>query len=418
MLNFTYIGNKRFWYPQIDKLTKTDTITGDAIAVTVYEDNAAPGIPRRISTRNVKYQKNKANCKTMSIKVSINKTGQQLLSNWGYVYNKAYNLARQYDIENPTKWTGDKDNWKNKVMKSLSEKFLVLSENVLKDKHSIALSISEYHKNKKSALTNRRRGNITHFTLRPKPLNNRMVVMEFEKTSCNKKNKIGQLVYGFKHLITRQFAVQFDRSTRTAHLLLRIPIEQLADINREYEPVSVDLGLRTFAACYDFSRYICVGNKNTKLDKLIDRANNKDVADFRSKKAERRYRRKRFTRIKHMVKDLHYKTAHFLCANYSEVYVGDFKSKKCKENAGNKAIKQRLNQYSFFKFKETLDYIATKYNTKVSRWNEYMSSRSCTWCGADNKKLGAAEIFKCPRCTRVTYRDCNAARNGMMRTLS
>lgn len=93
-------------------------------------------------------------------------------------------------------------------------------------------------------------------------------------------------------------------------------------------------------------------------------------------------------------------------------------NKACKEAGNNKSIKQRLNQYSFYKFKDTLDYIAIKYNTKVSRWNEYLSSRSCSWCGYDHKLLGSNEIYKCPKCKKQTYRDCNAARNGMIRVLS
>ncbi len=418
MVNFI-VGNHSCWYPGKSLLSSTNSKYGGSLDITEYKDRTITWrVPPNISTSNVVYQKIGADCKTKSIKLPIDKAGQRLLSNWGYVYNRAYNLARQYDIENPTEWTKTAVVWKNKVMKYLSEKFLLMAKTVLKDAHSIAHSICEYHKNKKSALTNRRRGNITHFTLRPKPLNNRIVVMEFDKQSCNIKNKVGRLVYNFRSLITRQFAIQFDRSNRTANLLIRVPLEQLADADRPYKPVSVDLGLRTFAACYDFTKYTCVGNNNKKLDKMIDLANNKPSSNFKSKKAERRYRRRRFTRIKHIVKDLHYKTAHYLCSNYSEVYVGDFKSKSCKENANNRSIKQRLNQYSFYKFKETLDYIAAKYNTKVSRWNEFMTSKICSWCKFLHKKLGANEVYKCPSCTHETYRDCNAARNGMIRTLS
>lgn len=417
MKKYKYVGNKEYWYPNLRTLERADTITGNSLTVSIYEDNKSYKIPNRPKKEKVSYQNYLSDCKTKSIKLQLDNDGQKLLSNWSYVYLKAYNIARQYDIEFPQEWTGVKNAWKNKVMKYLSENYLSYAASILRDKHSIALSICEYHKNKKSALSNLKGKNITHFNLRPKPLSKKIVVMEFEKTSANSRNPIGQVVYNFHHLINKQFAIQFNRYNRTANLLIRVSIEQLEEPNREYTPVSVDLGLRTFASCYDFNRYICVGNNNSKLNNLISLANNKQ-ANFSSKKAEKRYRKKRFKKIKNIVKDIHYKTAHFLCSNYSEVYVGDFKSKACKEVGNNKSIKQRLNQYSFYKFKDTLDYIAIKYNTKVSRWNEYLSSRSCSWCGYDNKLLGSNEIYKCPKCKKQTYRDCNAARNGMIRVLS
>lgn len=405
--------NKTFWYPKLSTLTNEKYKTGNAIPVTVYEDRANRQVPGN-RPNEIKYQKSQSDCRTEMFKLPIDNTGQKLLSNWSFVYLKAYNIARQYDIENPTEWTLTTNKWKNKVMKYMSINFLTMAANILKDKHSIAHSVCEYHKNKKSALTNKQRGNIATFNLSPKPLNTRMVVMEFDKSSCNKQNLVGKQVMPFADRITRQFAIQFNRSNRTAKLLVRVPIYMCDDSERSYAPVSVDLGMRTFAACYDFQKYVCIGDNNIKLNALINQANNTAI---KHKKSSRRYKRRRFKKIKNIIKDLHYKTAHFLCSNYTEVYVGDFKSKACKEANCNKTVKQRLNQYSFYKFKDTLDYIAIKYNTKVYRWNEYLTSKTCSWCGYLHKKLGASEIFKCPKCKKETYRDCNAARNGMINTL-
>lgn len=427
-----YKGDKEYWYPDIQNLESKNIKVGNSLPVTIYkckESNKRPNIEES-DLPKLKYQKVEGDCKTKFYNLPLTRKQQKLLLDWSFVYTRVYNKARQFDKENPDQWSSSKLTWKNKVLTSWRkveveddgkktytyDKFLLDADKIYKDRHSIAHSVCEYHKNKKSSLTNLKNGNIKHFTIRPKTYNSQFVVMEFDKRTCNKTNKIGKIVWKYRHLIDRQFAIQFNKCNRTAKLIVRVPLDQYEKTDQTVKAVSIDLGLRTFASCYDFKKYMCIGNNNNKLNKLIDRAN-KPKMKSKSKKSLQNYRRKRFRKIKNIVKDMHYKTAHYLCKKYSEIYVGDIHSKKCKEAGNNKTVKRRLNQYSFYQFKTTLDYIAQKYNANVFRWNEYLTSRCCSWCGYDHKELGNSEIYDCPKCEKKTYRDCNAARNGMIVTL-
>ena len=101
MKKYKYVGNKEYWYPNLRSLERTDTITGNSLTVSIYEDNKSYKIPNRPKKEKVSYQNSPSDCKTKSIKLQLDNDGQKLLSNWSYVYLKAYNIARQYDIEFP-----------------------------------------------------------------------------------------------------------------------------------------------------------------------------------------------------------------------------------------------------------------------------------------------------------------------------
>ncbi len=52
--------------------------------------------------------------------------------------------------------------------------------------------------------------------------------------------------------------------------------------------------------------------------------------------------------------------------------------------------------------------------------NESFTSKTCCECGAQNDKLGASRVFRCAAagCNNEIARDCNGARNIMLRNWS
>ena len=49
--------------------------------------------------------------------------------------------------------------------------------------------------------------------------------------------------------------------------------------------------------------------------------------------------------------------------------------------------------------------------------SEAYTSKTCSWCGWINRKLGGKKIFKCRRCNLCLDRDINGARGIFLRAL-
>ena len=47
MKKYKYVGNKEYWYPNLRSLERTDTITGNSLTVSIYEDNKSYKIANR-----------------------------------------------------------------------------------------------------------------------------------------------------------------------------------------------------------------------------------------------------------------------------------------------------------------------------------------------------------------------------------
>ena len=73
--------------------------------------------------------------------------------------------------------------------------------------------------------------------------------------------------------------------------------------------------------------------------------------------------------------------------------------------------KRMLMTLQFYRFNNTLEIIANKYNSKVTFINEYKTSMTCHNCKKENKELGGSHVFKCKGCNIELGRDINASIN-------
>jgi putative transposase len=123
-------------------------------------------------------------------------------------------------------------------------------------------------------------------------------------------------------------------------------------------------------------------------------------------------------KAKNVVRDFHYKAAHFLCRRFSQVFFPKFNAKSIAQLSLNHNVKRRLNMLSFYKFKNRLVQTASLYNdTCIKTGSEAYTSKQCGLCGCLNDKLGASEIFNCENCGLTSDRDLHAARNILLKHL-
>ena len=128
--------------------------------------------------------------------------------------------------------------------------------------------------------------------------------------------------------------------------------------------------------------------------------------------------RKAERKAKHVVKDMHYKSAHFLCKSFDNIFFPAFNSHAIAQGCLRPKVKRRLNMLSFFQFRCRLKETASKYKgVIVKRGTEAYTSKQCGGCGTLNEKLGGSEVFTCKSCNLVADRDVHAARNILLRHL-
>lgn len=208
--------------------------------------------------------------------------------------------------------------------------------------------------------------------------------------------------------------------------------------------VALDPGVRTFLTGYDPSGETVEIGKNdvTSLYRLFDRLNKlqrrcNEELDAQGKKVSHRTRshRRRAAaklrrRMTHLIDDLHWKTAKYLCETYHFVLLPEFAAqpmvrwKKKLDEAGNVTSKSRvigpvtaraLLTLAPYRFRQRLLHKARQYPwCTVEIVTEEMTSQTCGQCGAINK-IGRSKLYRCTLCNFKCDRDTNAARNVLLR---
>ena len=199
---------------------------------------------------------------------------------------------------------------------------------------------------------------------------------------------------------------------------------------------AVDPGVRKFLTGYspEGSGFILGCNNSTVLDKCIrriDRTRKKYVdASARAKKLQTKkakrllwgYRKtyhEAEKKANNVVRDLHYKSSHFLCQSFDTILYPHFNAHAIVQGTLNKIVKRRLNMLSFYEFSQRLTQTATFYpGVVIRRGSEAYTSKQCGGCGKLNDDLGSNEVFECKSCGLKADRDLHAARNILLRHLT
>ena len=123
-------------------------------------------------------------------------------------------------------------------------------------------------------------------------------------------------------------------------------------------------------------------------------------------------------KIKDLVSELHWKTISFLISNYDIIILPDFKvSQMLKKNNLSPMTKRLMSMFSFFNFKQKLQYKCQLYNKKLIIVDESYTSCTCGQCGEVNKGIKGNETFICSHCHIKMDRDAAAARNILIKNV-
>jgi putative transposase len=188
--------------------------------------------------------------------------------------------------------------------------------------------------------------------------------------------------------------------------------------------VALDPGVRTFMTFFSESSYGWLGKDSNlhiqklcfKLDKLVSKMSQALSAQKkRFKKASDRLK----SRIQHLVKELHHKTARFLVDNFDVILLPSFESSqmvsKSRRKIRSKTVRQMLT-LSHYQFKKHLEWKAWELGkVALTELNEAYTSKTVSWTG-EIQKIGGSRVIKDSDGNHMD-RDLNGARGIFLRAL-
>jgi putative transposase len=207
---------------------------------------------------------------------------------------------------------------------------------------------------------------------------------------------------------------------------LCIPQEHPPTVRRkpQNDLVSLDPGVRSFQTFYSDKNAGKLGDQTIKqlfhihqrvdfITSVITKSNGRTKRNLKQRCSLLR------TKIKNIVDDLHWKTIHFLCSNFTHILLPSFGVKgmtRKKSRKINRKTTRNMLSLSHFRFKERLSYMSGICGNKLYIVGEEYTSQTCGGCGT-RKKIGGSKHYSCKNCGFELDRDYNGARNILMKHL-
>lgn len=332
--------------------------------------------------------------------------------------------------------------------------------------------IREFCSNKKSAETNLANGNIKKYELKYRT-NPKCMSMLIPKTSVllkeDKKdnNKLKGYVYGRKlgflkglenipNNITHDCRIVHDRLKNK--YFLKVPHDVLITkpiIRDDRDPLAaLDPGEKAFIAFHSAEKFGFLGDnirqrileeeaKIRRFQRILSRGKNRKGGKIRKAKIIKKIR-KIYRRISNIVKDLHNKTALYLCKTFKTVLIPEFKTKgmiskdrgnfdlkehinDIKDNKGkdeamteirritkkrrlNGRVKFCLQQLSHYKFRQHLIAKGEEYGCDIKIVTEEYTTKTCPRCMVMSNEI-EGRTKRCTECGYKCNRDIVGSRN-------
>ena len=227
----------------------------------------------------------------------------------------------------------------------------------------------------------------------------------------------------------KSFNITHDKTTGRYCLNLSVPVDFYLENDKRLENqkslpsnskiISLDPGLRTFMSGYTGDELVYIGDGCCdKIFRWIELLDQEEIDEgMTDDEIEKVYKNRRYIRkkIEDMVTDLHWKTIKYLTSTYKTVIYPDFRTKGMMKKL-SRTNKRKISALSFYKFKSRLIYKCKVEKVNLIITDESWTSRTCTKCGNKNKKTTSKD-FKCDHCKYEIDRDCNAARNILIKTI-
>jgi putative transposase len=191
---------------------------------------------------------------------------------------------------------------------------------------------------------------------------------------------------------------------------------------------ALDPGVRTFQTLYSQQTIGEFGyNTGDKLNNLYHREDRiKAILATNKLSSKKKFKLKKRcaelrTKAKHIVEDLHWRTADTLTKIFQVILLPVFSSKRMANKQDRKLGKSStrlLLGLSHYSFQQKLLYKAKQRGRNVILCKEHYTSKCCGNCGTINQNLGSKKIFNCGNCGLIANRDIHAARNILIRGLT
>ena len=220
-------------------------------------------------------------------------------------------------------------------------------------------------------------------------------------------------------------------------------IELNTEIQGEVRVVGIDQGVRTFATCFSQNDALIVGDNFAKeklfplmqrVDKLIgqkqkilNKVKGVKFIDMPQWARDRIvYCNNEINRLKckkdDLILDLHNRLAFELTSNYDVIFLPTFETKGMVTRKNKKVRTIRRNtcrqmlDLNHYGFKLRLKWYAKKYGKHVVDCNESYTSKTRSWNGTIDEKLGSSKIIQGDGFT--VDRDINGSRNVLLKHLT
>jgi len=212
-------------------------------------------------------------------------------------------------------------------------------------------------------------------------------------------------------------------------------IEINAEIQGDVKCVAVDPGVRTFATCYSDREVIVAGDNFSKeilfplmkrVDKLLSQKiilENTKQKDEQWYKDRLRHLNKKIDRLKSkkddLLLDLHNRLAYDLVQNYDVIFLPTFETHKMSRKQGRRIRRRTTREMlslGHYEFKLRIKWYAKKYGKHVVDCNESYTSKTRSWDGTIDDKLGGKKTIKDDKI--IVDRDVNAARGILLKQLN
>ena len=190
--------------------------------------------------------------------------------------------------------------------------------------------------------------------------------------------------------------------------------------------VALDPGVRTFITAFGIkqseTRILKFGDKDiTRVYRLCKHLDNLISKKAKTKKKSMTKAAHRLReRIKNLVKDVHWKTASYLCNNFKHIIIPPFKVSQMvlrgKRQIGRKTVRGMLS-WSHYAFRERLLYKASLTGCEVHVLGEEYTTKVCTHCGFYNPNIKGNKKIVCPCCGVKIDRDVAGARNILLKNI-
>lgn len=375
---------------------------------------------------------------TKSILIHPNDKQKETFDVWFNGYTKMYNETVKYIRTNYqlTRNNITEYKWHTKELSfiKLREKMKEIKKEIIKKNgiftHVLDTAIKLVATNLQSGITNLARGHMRRIKLNYWKYNRNSKTIEIEP--CYIRNdmlcpgKFDELKYTYNNkeykLKNVKNAVKLNYNETTKRYTLYVPEIVKTEIKKKSNAIiSLDPGLRTFMTGVSESKMVEIGNNVNKkicgkLEKYNEIKNNPDISKTIKKKHEKRVNRK----ISDSIDDLQWKTIKYLTKNYDYILLGDMSAQgivRKESNVLTATQKVACLRTKYYVFQQRLQFKCEQRGVAYLLVNEYMTSKTCSNCGAIKNDLGANKTYDCEKCNCTLDRDVNGARNIWLKTI-